>query len=439
LVFGVGNGFAAMPTSLNVAIYPYVPRPDQFKSVITAEWKKIQPNVSLIFVTGWDGGYKKDPDQSYDVFVFDALYYDYFVSKNYLTPLTGQIAHLDDFLNYALIGVTNSKTGAIYAIPQLGCGDFLFYRKDDAALAKASTISELVSAIGSCTYYCLTPQINANSGLLVDFSSVITDASDYIVSLSETTNKFPVPLPYNSNQIDRTTANNIQNIVSMASFSNALAGSYTDYQRAIWFNQGYGRAYVGFMESLSQIDSSKLNNIAFKPFPWSDNPSGAKKPLFYSDVIGVNTTTTTRGTTRLAIQLANLMASSNVITQCFDSSGASVPQYLLPVRPTVYHVLGAKYPLYKDMYTMVQQVNPIFFNLGPDAKNWLSTIKLSMQSMVLANPKCYCDKDAGTISNNADAQQKCPTTCSNYGGWNGQWTNTSPGVSVCGCNCGASK
>jgi thiamine pyridinylase len=273
----------------------------------------------------------------------------------------------------------------------------------------------------------------------VDFSGGPTDASDYVVSLAETRNKFPVPLPYTPDQIDPTTAKNIQNIVSMASFSNALAGSFTDYQRATWFNQGYGRAYIGFMESLSQLDASKLSNIAFKPFPWSDNPTGSKTPLFYSDVIGVNKTTATRGTTQLAIQLANLMASSDVIVKSFESSGVYGPQFLLSVRPTAYKALGAKYPLYNDMYSMLLQINPTLFNLGADAKNWLATMKTPMQSMVLANPKCYCDKAAGPIWSNNDAQQKCPTVCANYGGWNGQWTTVGPNSSVCGCNCGMLK
>ncbi len=45
------------------------------------------------------------------------------------------------------------------------------------------------------------------------------------------------------------------------------------------------------------------------------------------------------------------------------------------------------------------------------------------------------DVNAGPIWNNADAQGKCPTVCTNAAGtWNGQWTTTVPGSqSVCGC------
>jgi thiamine pyridinylase len=192
------------------------------------------------------------------------------------------------------------------------------------------------------------------------------------------------------------------------------------------------------MESLSQIDPSKLGNIAFKPMPWSDNPLGSQNPLFYSDVIGINTTTTARGTTQLAIQLANLMASTDVITKSFKASGANGPQYLLPVRKSAYSTLGVQYPIYNDMYAMVQKAKPILFNLGPDVKNWLSKMNASMKNITMANPKCYCDIQAGPMFNNNDAQQKCPAICKSHGGWSGQYTTTGSGVmSVCCCYCGA--
>lgn len=439
LLIGIGCSYAeTSPTSLNVAIYPYVPRPEQFKSVIAAEWQKVQPNVKIVWMDSWDGGYTMNPDPSYDVFVFDAIYYDYFRLNGYLYQLDkSQVDSIGDFLDYVITGVTVGNK--LYAIPQLGCGDFLFYWKNDTALANASTITQIVSALGTCTYYDTTPP--AGVGLMVDFSGGTTDASDYVVSLHETTNRFPVPLPYNPSQIDPVTAKNLQNIMSVSSFKDALySNDAAPYQRGTWFGQGHGRAYVGFMESLSQVDPSKLGNIAFKPMPWSDNPAGNQYPLFYSDVIAINTTTAGRGTTQLAIQLANLMASSGVITKCFMASGTNGPQYLLPVRKSAYAALGAQYPLYNDMYAMMQKVKPTLFNLGSDAKNWLSAMKASMQSMMLANPKCYCDIKAGPIYSNADAQRICPVTCADQGGWNGQWTTTSPGVmSVCGCNCGAVK
>jgi thiamine pyridinylase len=384
-----GCSRSSSPTTLNVAIYPYVPRPEQFRAVIEEEWRKVQPNVTINWVNDWDGGYGRDPDKSYDVFVFDAIYLDHFRNNGYLHPLNrDQVDSISDFVDYAIKGVTMEDK--VYAIPQLGCGDFLFYWKSDATIADATTISQLTAVLGSCTYYETIPP--NNQGLMVNFAGEITDASDYVASFHERINQFPIPLPYDESQIDATTAKDIQTILSMSSFQNALFYDVNaPYQRAAWFGLGYGRAYVGFMESLTQIDNSKLDNIAFKPMPWSDNISGSQHPLFYADVVAIGASTVERGTTQLAIQLANLMTSSDVITKCFKAYGTKGPQYLLPVRKSAYVSLGAIYPLYNDMYSMMQKVDPTLFNLGRDAKSWLNTMKGSMQSMVLADPICYHD------------------------------------------------
>lgn len=433
---GSANPPQAGVTSLTVAVYPYVPRLDQFKNVIAEEWKKVQPNVALVWVdkNAWDGGYSNDPAANYDVFVFDAVYYDYFIkNKNLYALRKDQISNIDDFIPYAINGIMKGGD-TFYGIPQLGCGDFLFYRKTDTAVAKASSIAELLSVLKPCTYFDTTP--SGNIGLMVDFSGSTSSALNYVISLHETTKQFPVPLPVGPNQIDATTAKNIQTIVAMSSFQDALYKSDSSYQRAIWFNQGHGRAYIGFMESLTQIDPAKLDTIAFKPMLWSNDTTGGQYPLFYADIIGVNATTVARGTTDLAVQLANLMASSDVIVKCFKADGSNGPQYLLPLRKSAYTTLGKDYPLYNDMLSMMQSVTPTLFNLGENVRTWLAGISSAMQSMTLANPICYCNYQAGAIVNNNDAQQKCPPACQPHGGWNGQWTTVGPGSSVCGCNCG---
>src|SRR5215203_2651759 len=62
------------PAVLNVALYPYVPRLDQFKTVISAAWAQQMPNVTLNYVD-WDV-YSQDPPKDLDVFVFDGIFLD---------------------------------------------------------------------------------------------------------------------------------------------------------------------------------------------------------------------------------------------------------------------------------------------------------------------------------------------------------------------------
>lgn len=430
----VGLATNAHAATLRVALYPYVPRYGQFKAVIEQKWKAIEPAVGLDWVppADWDGGYEKDPQASFDVYVFDAINLDYFRTHQWLLGLQPtEVDNFADLLSYAAAGVQSG--GLVYAIPQLGCGDILFYKKADGALAKAATLSEVTAALTSCTYYGEAPP--QGTGLMVDLAGGTTRASTYVEGEHGRLNQFPVPLPQSPAQVNRTSIAAIQKVMASASIEDALYSGDNDYQRAAWFNSGLGRAYIGFTESMSQLDPSVLEQIAFKPMPWSDNTAGNGSPLFYSDVIGVHPATVGRGTRDLAVKLANLMASTEVIVASFGPYQGKGPQYLMAVRHSAFQALGADYPIYKDLYAMVGGVTPILFNLGADSKTWLGSMKAAIGRLIIADPACYTDFEAGPIMSNVAAQTVCPATCSTHGGWSGQWTTTRPGVmSVCGCN-----
>lgn len=419
----------AGPSSLKVALYPYVPRLQQFKDVILSEWQKIEPGVSLEWADDWDGGYNMNPDPSYDVFVFDALNLGYFQANHFILPLQkSQVTNYADLVPFAQTGVTVNDT--VLAIPQLGCGDFLFYYTKDSQIAAAKNATDLASALGSCTYFGEKPA-SSGEGLMVDLAGGTTVSSTYLEGVYELSGQFPSPLP---TQIDSAVALPIQDVVGLSSFSDILyTNDSNGYQRAAWFSEGFGRAYVGFTESMSQIDPHKLSSISFKPMPWSTNSSGISAPLFYSDVVGVGPSTSSRGTTALAIQLANLMTSANVIVELFGPYQDAGPQYLMPVSESALRQLAGQFPMYEQMSHVLGTVNPRLFNLGADSKPWLGQVKSMMKSMVLAHAQCYCDLPSSQpIQDNNDAQTKCPTVCGSRG-WNGQWTNVST-PSVCGCN-----
>jgi thiamine pyridinylase len=87
---------------LTVAIYPYVPRLNQFKITIESTWSKVEPDVVLRFVD-WDC-YSTDPPETLEVFVFDAIFLSYFQEKGYLAAIKPEeLKNADDFLEYALI------------------------------------------------------------------------------------------------------------------------------------------------------------------------------------------------------------------------------------------------------------------------------------------------------------------------------------------------
>ncbi len=417
---------------LTVGLYPDVPRVEQFKAVIEAEWKKVEPNVSIVWDDSWGGGYEADPSSSLDVYVFDTLFLSYFNAQGFLHNLPkSQVENFDDFLDYAKAGVVNGDY--VLGVPQLGCTTVLYYRTDDKPVAEAKTLADLMKALGTCTYYPEIPP--ARTGLMVDFSNESANAGYYIQSLECDENRWPVQLPYSEAEVDQTVVGFVKQVISMSSFKNALYSESDSYQRGKWFGENHGRAYIGYSESITKVPEEQYDGISVKVMPWANNSGGIAAPLFYSDVIGVHTATQSRGTTQLAVKLANLMASAEVLVKCLGPYDGKGPQYLIPARKSAFDILSASHPMYQKIRSMVEGTAPIMFDIGPDARNWFNTMQTQLTIDFKADPPCYTDVPAqgGFIPDNAAAQTICPGTCANYDGWNGQWTNrVSP--SVCGCN-----
>ena len=418
--------------SLKVALYPYVPRPAQFEAAIRAAWAKVQPTVQLTFVNdlkAWDGGYKTNPPNDVDVFVFDVMYFEQFRAANNLVAMSpNEVKNAADFLPYAKDAVMVS--GTYYAIPQLGCANILFYNANDTAIANATTISQLQSALKQCTYTSMIPP--DKRGLMLDMSGSTTNASLYLDVAHSANGTYPLPQP---SQPNATYVGFQKIMLNVASYLNITEDNNDGYIRGDWYSQGYGRAIMGFSETMSHMSSSALSTIAFKVMPLS-NTTG-HRPLFYVDAIGVNTTTAQRGTRTLAVELANVIASTEVVVASFQADKPNgTPQYLMSVRTSAFQQLGQSYPIYKRMQQLATSSNPIAFKLDQNARTWASTMGPTIRRDVQAKYVCGCDQTSSTqINSNTQAQSVCPAVCSKHGGWNGQWTNQPPAPgSVCGCN-----
>lgn len=414
------------PPELVLALYPYVPRLEQFKQSIEAKWKTVEPNVTLKILEDWDGGYDQDPPDNVDVYVFDAIYLNYFKSKGLLLPLKkNEIEGKEDFLSYALNGVQSD--GKFYAIPQLGCTNILFYRDTDTALKNATNLADIYQTIGQCSY---TSKIPPDArGLMIDMGGGTTNACLYIDALASVKNVFPVPQPENEQQVNPQAMANLRTLLKMASYDNVT--QQESYEAASWFSSGYGRAVVGFTESMSAMSPETLDRIDFKVMPLSDND---KKSLFFADVIGIHPNVEKRGTRQLAVKLANLLASSENMVDSIEADESGQPQYLMPARHSVFSQL-AKYRNYQKMEELVTNANPVLFTLDGNAKKWLASMKGVLKNKVRENYTCGCDIDAGAIWNQQDANTKCPNVCASNGGWSGQWVTVEAGKkSVCGCN-----
>ena len=422
----------AWAQTLTVALYPYVPRPAQFEAAIRAAWTQVQPSVKLNFINDvkiWDGGYDTDPPPQADIYVFDAMYFEDYRARGLLVAMApSEIQNSGDFLPYARDAVI--VNGNYYAIPQLGCANILFYNANDAAVAGATTVTQLASALNQCTYTSEIPP--DRRGLMVDMDGKTTNATLYLDIGHSVNGTYPLPQP---GVPDPAFIADQQLMLRLASYWDATSKNPADYVRGVWFNQGFGRAYMGFTESMSVMSPGTLATIGFKVMPLS-NTTG-HQALFYVDAIGVNTTTVGRGTRNLAVQLGNVIAASDTIVASFRSpqSGTN-PQYLMSVRTSAFQQLSQSYPIYQRMFQLAQSSNPVAFKLNAAGRSWVQSLGPSIRQSVMKNYSCGCDETSPRpISDNAAAQNICPSVCSAFGGWNGQWTNRPPAPgSVCGCN-----
>ncbi|MDV7338409.1 thiamine pyridinylase [Terasakiella sp. A23] len=424
----------AANSSLTVGLYPWVPRIEQFQDSIRENWSKVQPDVELVFLTSeeWDGGYHMNPPSNADVYVMDAMFLNYFNSIGSVETLAAnEVSNPQDFFSYAIDGVKNPD-GTYLAVPMLGCANIIFYHKDDTAIANANTQTELRQTLNTCTYTSMIPP--DARGLMIDMQGASTAACRYIESEAGIQNTWPISLP---EEIDPTAMGFLKNMMNMASFENATEAGDNTYNRGTWYSEGYGRIFVGYTETFSAMDAATRADTHIKPFPASDNADAPT--MFYSDLIAVNPSANGRGNRALAVQLSNVIADSQTIIDSIGpGDGSAYPQYLMPVRPSVFDELSQTFPKYQEMKEMVENSNATLFALDSNSRNWFD----AMQDQILAgtreNYPCGCDIQATqSIPDNSQAPAICNQTCADHGGWNGQWTNQYPAAqegSVCGCN-----
>jgi thiamine pyridinylase len=362
--------------AINIALYPYVPRLDQFKQVISAAWAQQSPSVPLNYVD-WDC-YSQDPPNDLEVFVFDGIFLDYFVAAGFLSALQpGEIDNPADFLPYAL---NDSKINNVnYAIPQIGCGNILFYRQGDTALAQANTLTQINQALGQCWNDSIPPPQNSN--LLVDLSGSTTNACLYLETFQDLNGYTPAPFLPQPNSLDPTSITNLHSLLNTGCVLPSVTSSNVPYQQAVWFGQGKGRATIGFTESLSAMGDGR-QNVAFKLMPYADTNN---VNLFYVDLAGINSSVTDPARRAIALKLANLIASTNVLVSSFGpTQGANYPQYLMPVRKSVFEGLQTGDSLYQQMYSLVQASNPRMFRIGSASRAWLKTVKSPIRQQILS-------------------------------------------------------
>lgn len=365
---------------LNVAIYPYLPRGDQFKQVLSQAWSAQYPGVQLDFVN-WDCYSSPSPPDSLHVFVFDGIYYNYYYSQGYMMQLQpNQISSWNEFMPFARQGVTINND--IYALPYLGCSNVYFYRKGDQELDKNLGLNEFYSTIGNCSdTSSLWP--NPGQGMLINLAGGTTDACLY--ANSEMNNMVPysyTPPTPPASSLDQASLSAVQQYTLMAGYKQA--GDGNDDQKIDHFQNGTGRTYIGITENSSSFRPSFLDSVTFRAMPFSPN---------YNDTIGVYVdmaainSQTPSNLQYYAQAMVNMMTSYEVmLNSMIPTASAPNPQFLIPARSDVLFRLSNDYPYYLNISRLLFNHIPYAFRIGSNSWTWLTTNKNGIRTQILHPP-----------------------------------------------------
>ncbi|RDU22245.1 thiamine pyridinylase [Anaerosacchariphilus polymeriproducens] len=357
-------------SNLNVALYGYVPDLERFKNALEEKWKKVEPQVDLNFVS-WDC-YESDPPQNLDVFVFDAIYLSHFVEKEYLTPLDPNvIENRSDILPFALDGCT--VNGKIYAIPQIVCTNLLYTRAGDNTLDHVSTVPELYQAIGARQSTGLIPE--ADEGLLIDMSGGTSKVCMFLDALIDRNQNYTdyATLP----ELPDLNTDALNSLVLLQRMAGVEQANYWPdnsdaYIRAKWFEEGHGKAYLGYTEAMSKMEGF-ADQVNFKTLSLSEN---SNIPLFYGDVVGINKAVSEKEKQETAIKLVNVMTSCRTMkASLLPDKKNSYPQYLLPARKSVYNSMKTKYPIYGKLQDIATDAKNKLFRVGANIREWMLQAK----------------------------------------------------------------
>jgi len=357
--------------TLNIGLYPDVPRLEQFEETIIQEWEKKHPHIELIFQNWWDGGYKKEP-VDLDLFIFDGVFLEDYITKGYLLPLKeNDINDFDDLLYYAKEGVKAKHSQEYFGIPQIACRSLLFYRKDDVELQNANTLTNLSKVIGKSTFDTVLPP--QGEGLMIDFSSETTNGYYYLEAI-EYISKENLQGDLRVKKRNTQESCPIANISYLRQLTSIKHASNMNINRAEKFSLGYGRAYVGYSESMTSLDEKTRNEIEFKYLPFSDNDHVSH---FYTDIVGIHPKVLGKKMEKYTLDLANILTSTKTfINATCATSKNPVLQYLLPVRHNTFKAMSKKYPIYSKFYNLLTGSSDVrLFKMKKGAALWLKKNK----------------------------------------------------------------
>ena len=361
--------------TLRASLYPIVPDMERYKKAVTMHWEAKNPDTKLELVDWYC--YDEDLPDDLDVFVFDGIYLTEYLEKGYLLPIPEEaIQDIEDFIPFTTDGLR--RDGTFCAVPQLICTSLLYTRKGDTELADVSDTVMLYEKLGDRKNQSEVP--DENEGLLIDMSGGTSKVIMYLdaqIDYSDTYTEYedlPVKETFSEEALDL-----LRLLVKMGGAAQVKYMSESDelYERARWFAEGKGRAYIGYSETMAMMGDG-VNDIDFRIFSNSDRGG---VPLFSVDLAGVNAKISD-DKKELAYELVDMITSEEAMAKVVMPEGKGTPQYLLPARIHIYDPLSEASPVYGQLKVIALDPKNKFLRMGSNAHEYISNTKKELPDLV---------------------------------------------------------
>lgn len=368
----LGDDMVTSPArTLRVALYPYVPDLQAFKTALQEQWKQENPNVAIQFVD-WDC-YVDAPRTDIDVFVFDATYFPAYWKDKVLYPLGKTLPDQNQYPSWLL---TPAKSGDLYyGIPQMVCMDTLFYRKGDKALAHVQTMDELYRVVGPRKTTEVLP--GADEGVLTDFSPSSGNPLKYYNILQD---HHQMLIPHGAMKgIDKDALLYLQHWFSMTGRQTGLYTSNYEFTRAQWFAQGHGRALYAYPESFHEIVRlGQGDKVDIKTISSCEHPDFATS---YVDYVGISSRIPADKKEDAEKMAALLTSKPYMMSVLKPKNPQETPQYLLSARKDVMKDLAKSDKVYQKIYKKLYHRQELHVMTGtPDFTDWENQVNPAVEA-----------------------------------------------------------
>jgi thiamine pyridinylase len=341
------------PMTLRVALYPFVPDRLALFQKIEAIFECENPGVNVVLISSPNAtdNYYDDDDAKKkgiqfvdaDVYEIDTVLLSDFVNLGKIAPIE---LPFDDLAPETVKAVTRNSN--VYGVPHWLCGNFLFYRKSDAAIANAVTWKELVGTLGK-----------RRATLLVDLKGRSTLGEWYLTALSANVGLEAAQTQIVSKAPVETSAiSYLQQILSACAVgfcrSQTLHDNTGFYARA--FVRGQAAVYIGYSETiyygLREVADNCLptsgcmseDEIAVRALPRFDAEK-AETGVGWVDALAIDATLS--GPKKdLALKFIRRVVSDDSYAAMLAPEWPYASRYLLPARTSV-QIPNA--PLYSEL------------------------------------------------------------------------------------------